>query len=107
MQDLEIKEKALCALRKNADRISPDKYLYQNGFHIWMSIKHLYKETRHGFFVFSYITKEYNGYVVEVSVNDSIVFNITSEEFEEIMKIREEKIRERLIKELDKLCKNN
>ena len=29
------------------------------------------------------------------------------EEFEEIMKIREEKIREELIKELDKLCKNN
>ena len=26
------------------------------------------------------------------------------EEFEEIMKIREEKIREELIKELDKLC---
>ena len=29
------------------------------------------------------------------------------EEFEEIMKISEEKIREGLIKELDKLCKNN
>lgn len=29
------------------------------------------------------------------------------EEYEEIMKIREEKIREKLIKELDKLCKNN
>ena len=29
------------------------------------------------------------------------------EEYEEIMKIREEKIREELIKELDKLCKNN
>ena len=28
-------------------------------------------------------------------------------EFEEILKIREEKIREGLIKELDKLCKNN
>ena len=104
MQDLEIKEKTLCALRKNADKISPKKYLYQNDFHIWMLIKHLYKETRHRFFVFSYITKEYDGYVVEVSVNDSIVFNITSEEFEEIMKIREEKIREKLIKELDKLC---
>ena len=105
MQDLEIKEKALCALRKNADKISSKKYLYQNGFHIWMSIKHLYKETRHVFFVFSYITKEYDGYVVEVSVNDSIVFNITSEEYEEIMKIREEKIREKLIKELDEICK--
>ena len=70
-----------------------------------MSIKHLYKETRHVFFVFSYITKEYDGYVVEVSVNDSIVFNITSEEYEEIMKIREEKIREKLIKELDEICK--
>ena len=104
MQDLEIKEKALCALRKNADKILSKKYLYQNGFHIWMSIKHLYKETRHVFFVFSYITKEYDGYVVEVSVNDSIVFDITSEEYEEIMKIREEKIREKLIKELDKLC---
>ena len=105
MQDLEIKEKALCALRKNADKISSKKYLYQNGFHIWMSIKHLYKETRHVFFVFSYITKEYDGYVVEVSVNDSIVFDITSEEYEEIMKIREEKIREKLIKELDEICK--
>ena len=107
MQDFEVKEKALCALRKNADKILSKKYLYQNGFHIWMSIKHLYKETRHEVFVFSYITKEYDGYVVEVNVNDSIVFNITSEEYEEIMKIREEKIREELIKELDKLCKNN
>ena len=104
MQDLEIKEKALWALRKNADKISSKKYLYQNGFYIWMSIKHLYKETRHGFFVFSYVTTELDGYVVEVSVNDSIVFDITSEEYEEIMKIREEKIREKLIKELDKLC---
>ena len=107
MKDLEIKEKALCALRKNADKISPKKYLYQNDFHIWMSIKHLYKETRHNFLFFSYVTTELDGYVVEVSVNDSIVFDITSEEYEEIMKIREEKIREKLIKELDKLCKNN
>ena len=106
MKDLEIKEKVLCALRKNADKISAKKYLYQNGFHIWMSIKHLYKETRHGFFVFSYITKEYDGYAVEVSVNDSLFFDITSEEYEEIMKIREEKNREKLIKELDRLCKN-
>ena len=105
MKDLEIKEKALCALRKNADKITAKQHLYQNGFHIWMSIKHLYKETRHVFFVFSYITKEYDGYVVEVSVNNSIVFDITSEEYEEIMKIREEKIREKLIKELDEICK--
>ena len=107
MKDLEIKEKVLCALRKNADKITNKVYLYQNGFHIWMSIKHLYRKTRHKFFVFSHITEEYDGYAVEVSVNDSIVFDITSEEFEEIMKIREEKIREGLIKELDKLCKNN
>ena len=91
MQDLEIKEKALCALRKNADKISSKQHLYQNGFHIWMSIKHLYKETRHNFLFFSYVTTELDGYVVEVSVNDSIVFDITSEEYEEIMKIREEK----------------
>ena len=107
MKDLEIKEKALCALRKNADKITSKQHLYQNGFHIWMSIKHLYKETRHNFLFFSYVTTELDGYVVEVSVNDSIVFDITSEEYEEIMKIREEKIREKLIKELDKLCKNN
>ena len=130
---MEIKEKLLCALRERADLLKDDfrrgcvgvdSFLYlevtrdscielkkvnqydrgedvktitEKAKYFWQKDKE--KEVREVNFIFI-------GYVGKVSFNNE-EFEITKEEYDEIIEVREQKIKEIQIKQLDNLCKNN
>lgn len=94
---MEIKEKLLCVINKNIESFTEI---------IEGSDKFINEEFKVGF-------GKYYGTIIRLLLNmpeyyyikykESVIY-ITKEEYEEIMKIREEKIKEKQLEELTKLC---
>ena len=127
---MEIKEKLLCALRSQADKIKDKSY---RGCGEYLTITYLEVDTTSSialskiniydeklvkkvniikpkYFWQKDITEETE--VIEYTVNSykgqlefsGEKFEITKEEYDEIIELRQQKIKERQIKQLDKLC---
>ena len=106
MEDKEIKEKMLCALKSKADELSTHTLNTEVG-RIYIEKERRYRtEKCKILWIFSSEGLVFDGYDYAISLGNS-KFEITKEEYEEIMKIREEKIKEKQLEELTKLCNGN
>ena len=113
-EDIEIREKLLCVLRSEIHNF---KINSRNG--IWrtyyqlediiISPETVCKEVKIKPKYFW--QKEKVRYLVDYTTWDitfkNYVYRLTKEEYEELTELREEKLKEQVLKELDKLCKNN
>lgn len=96
MVDNELKEKILCALKSNIKLLNKnEKYLCRyESYSTKLAIGIPFEDFLSLFFPKYYI--EYDGRSIFV----------TKEEYGEIIKLRKEKVRERQLEELNKLCNN-
>ena len=98
-----LKEKMLCALKSKADELCYNSLNTEVG-RIYIEKERRYRtEKCKILWVFPSEGLVFDGYDYTISLSSS-KFKITKEEYEEIMKIREEKIKEKQLKELEKLC---
>lgn len=114
MENLELKEKLLCALRNNIEDIKPTFHWNSTGVGggyklsniiLYIDSKPLTKTTKGKYF---WQTKTERIFEDIFKINFGLEsIEITKEEYEEIINLHREKIKERQIEELDKLCKNN
>ena len=126
MENNEIREKLLCVLRNHiqdfkkygydsfllslksidniwARRISVDKDASFEKEVIYKP-KYFWQKPKVKMEIFSKYTLDY--YTLKISYGDYTT-RLTKEEYEELMQIREEKIKEKQLEELTKLCNNN
>jgi hypothetical protein len=94
MENEELKEKLLCVVKRHADSFVKDIGSYIND-DINVSYGRYYN---------SLISLIFNVYPCYYIKYEETLIYITKEEYEEIIKIREEKIKEKQLKELEKLC---
>ena len=124
MENKEIRDKLLCVLKSNIQdlkRVYNQCYLEIGDVRIYCHITFTYKDTiikkeiieKPKYFWQKYKTKIVEDKKFEI---DYTTFNVsygeyktqlTKQEYEEIMQIRQEKIKEKQLKELEKLCNNN
>ena len=126
MENNEIREKLLCVLKNNIQDFR--KYGYDSlllsltsSDNIWArrisvnkddsfekeviyKTKYFWQKPKVKMERFSKYTLDY--YTLKISYGDYTT-QLTKEEYKEIMKIREEKIKEKQLEELTKLCNNN
>ncbi len=128
---MELKERLLCALRSQADKIEDRSYAGCGGYYIikylevdvnssiYLSRINVYEEKL--FKKTNVIKSKYfwqKDKIEEVEDIDYTIisykgqiefggekFEITKEEYDEIIELREQKIKERQIQQLEKLCK--
>lgn len=121
MEDKEIREKLLCVLKNNIqDFKTHNSFLLtlKSSDNIWarrISVnkdasfekeviykpKYFWQKPKVKMETFSKYTLDY--YTLDISYGDYTT-RLTKEEYEELMKIREEKIKEKQLEELTKLC---
>ena len=114
MENEELREKLLCVLRDNIQDF--ERIVENNSFYTYYKLGniHLFPIA-----VFKNVVKKPK-YFWQKERTESILdyrtleinfeghtTKLTKEEYEEIMKIREEKIKEKQLEELTKLCNNN
>ncbi len=126
MENNEIREKLLCVLKNNIQdfrKYGYDSFLISltSSDNIWarrISVnkedsfekeviykpKYFWQKPKVKMERFSKYTLDY--YTLKISYGDYTT-QLTKEEYKEIMKIREEKIKEKQLEELTKLCNNN
>lgn len=106
MENNELKEKMLCVLKSKADELFAQTLNTEVG-RIYIEKERRYRtEKCKVLWIFPSEGLVFDGYDYTISLCNS-KFDITEEEYEEIMKIREEKIKEKQLEELTKLCNNN
>lgn len=130
MEDNELKEKIICALKSNIDSLKKERR-GGCGYSEWLQLNsgeleiRLYKASKYKIETFpeSRIIKDrwWKCKMVEavevdkevfdynygrIHLNGKYIFDTTREEYEEIIKLRVEKIKERQLEELNKLCNN-
>jgi hypothetical protein len=106
MENEELREKLLCVLRNKADEISFGTLVTEVG-RIWLNGERKYRIEKYKIFgIFPAKGVVFDGYDYSVSLGDNS-FSITEEEYEEIMQIRQEKIKQKQLEELEKLCNSN
>ena len=118
MEDKELREKLLCVLRNNIQDFEMEhinntfcNYLYFNNIYLYFETvrKHVEVRIQPKYFwqkekVYFEEVKDYSTFRVSYK---GFEIKLTKEEYEEIMQIRQEKIKEKQLKELEKLCNNN
>ena len=94
MENEELREKLLCVVKRHADSFvkNIDSYINDD---INVSYGRCYDN------LISLIFNFYPWYYIKYE--ETLIY-ITKEEYEEIMQIRQEKIKEKQLKELEKLC---
>ena len=111
MEDKELREKLLCAIKNNIadfERSHTSYSLYFNSIYLYFETiekvnelivppKYFWQKEK----ILHHRVKDYNTFIVEYG---SFRTTLTKEEYEEIMQIRQEKIKEKQLKELEKLC---
>ena len=111
MEDKELREKLLCAIKSNIadfERRWVGNSLYFNSIYLHFEIiekvnelivppKYFWQKEK----ILRHRVNDYNTFAVEYG---SFRTRLTKEEYEEIMQIRQEKIKEKQLKELEKLC---
>ena len=107
MEDKELREKLLCVLRSNADKLSVDNKLETKIGTISIKLDRKYEKvlTKLYRLIFK-SSKEYCEWDIKVRFN-GLEFNISTEEFIQIKSIQIEKIKQKQLEELEKLCNNN
>ena len=128
MESEELREKLLCILRNNIQdfedyrnkcvsglvyyNITPMIYLYYNSVYkhterereVTIKPKYFWQKEKTEVVKFTNLGFDYKTFIVEYG---SFRTTLTKEEYGEIMQIRQEKIKEKQLKELEKLCNNN
>ena len=111
MENEELREKLLCAIKNNIADFKgsyADRALYFNSICLYFEIiekvnelivppKYFWQKEK----ILHHRVKDYNTFTVGYG---SFRTTLTKEEYEEIMQIRQEKIKEKQLKELEKLC---
>lgn len=128
MEDKELREKLLCILRNNIQNfeyyrnkcvnglvyynITPMIYLYYNSVYKHterereVTIKPKYFWQKEKTKVVKFTNSEFDYTTAYVDYGEFGIA-LTKEEYEEIMQIRQEKIKQKQLEELTKLCNNN
>ena len=112
MEGIEIREKLLCVLRNEIHNFKRNTcneswYTYYQLGDITISPETVFKEVKIKTKYFWQKEKticliDYKTWDVSFS---NYIYRLTKEEYEELTKLREERLREQAIKDLDKLCK--
>ena len=111
MEDKELREKLLCAIKSNIsdfERSHTSYSLYFNSIYLYfetiekvneliISPKYFWQKEK----ILHHRVEDYNTFIVEYG---SFRTTLTKEEYEEIIQIRQEKVKEKQLKELEKLC---
>ena len=107
MEDKELREKLLCVLRNNADKLNTENKLETKIGTISIKLDRKYEKvlTKLYRLIFK-SSKEYCEWDIKVRFN-GLEFNISTEEFIQIKSIQIEKIKQKQLEELTKLCNNN
>lgn len=130
MEDNELKEKILCAIKNNIDSFKKERrggcgyseWLQLNGegleIRLYKASKYKTQSSTKTNIIKSAWWRAERKEIIEVDeeifdynygriyLNGNYVFDTTKEEYEEIIKLRGEKIREKQLEELNKLCNN-
>ena len=134
MENLELKEKLLCALKSNIEDIKELRERYENGARFFWELFYLDKDSirikilKRPVYKKEIVEKAYNikrkyfwqkdkvkiesteewnlDYIAGEIIFENVKFDLTKEEYEEIINLRQEKIKEKQLEELDKLCNN-
>jgi hypothetical protein len=114
MENLELKEKLLCALRNNIEDIKPvfhwNSVGLGDGYKLGDIVLYVdskpFTRTKERMYFWQSKTETIYKDIYRIDYGLEKV-EITKEEYEEIINLRQEKIKEKQLEELDKLCKNN